>query len=505
MQIRADVPNSRIRVPAQRRPSSTARRHTVPRWQRAHQRQLLLGDLLVVLAAGACSLVAYAVSKPAPVEAGYWAALVLFAPAWLIAVAVFGGYELRVLGSGAEEYKRVANTGVRVSALCTFYFFLTQPDVSRQFVVLLLAGATLGTLASRYGLRKALHAQRRRGNSCQRVLAIGNHADVADLVRAVRRDPTAGLAVVSACLSDRAEGVLGGALMALAIEGEQIPVVGVSRLDQVLAVVTQVSADIVALTASPGLSTQEIRELGWELETLDVGLVVAPALTNVAGPRIHIRPVSGLPLLHVEDPNLAGAKQQLKGVAERMFAAGLLLLLSPMLLAIAVAIRLDSEGPAIYAQQRMGRGGKPFTIQKFRTMKVGADAHFAGLIAASETPEGMFWKLERDPRVTRLGAFLRRYSLDELPQLLNVVNGSMSLVGPRPLPMEIEQAGQHVRRRLLVRPGMTGLWQISGRSDLPWEEALRFDLYYVENWSLAFDAMILWRTIFVVLTSRGAY
>jgi exopolysaccharide biosynthesis polyprenyl glycosylphosphotransferase len=258
----------------------------------------------------------------------------------------------------------------------------------------------------------------------------------------------------------------------------------------------------VASTIEPDL----LRRFGWRLEGRGVTLLVAPAVTNIAGPRISIRPVSGLPLLEVQEPDLNGGRQRLKAVLDRLVASVLLAVLTPALLVVAAIIRLTSDGPALFTQQRLGRGARPFTIYKFRTMFTGADRRFQELVTAQRSNAGgMFVKAQRDPRVTRVGRWLRRWSIDELPQLVNVVRGDMSLVGPRPLPVEVLQMGPDVRRRLLVRPGMTGLWQVSGRSDLPYDEAVRIDLYYVENWSLSFDLMILWKTIFVALRGRGAY
>ncbi|MEP6463266.1 MAG: exopolysaccharide biosynthesis polyprenyl glycosylphosphotransferase, partial [Frankiaceae bacterium] len=234
--------------------------------------------------------------------------------------------------------------------------------------------------------------------------------------------------------------------------------------------------------------------------------LVAPAITDIAGPRISIRPVAGLPLLHVDHPEFTGARRIIKGGFDRVVALAAVVVLAPILLGIALAIRTTSPGPALFRQRRVGRKSEQFTIYKFRTMRTDAEAALPGLAAANEQTDGVLFKMRKDPRITRLGAVLRRYSVDELPQLLNVLRGQMSLVGPRPpLPAEVAQYTDDVYRRLLVKPGLTGLWQVSGRSDLPWEEAVRLDLDYVENWSLPLDLAILWRTGAAVLASRGAY
>ena len=233
--------------------------------------------------------------------------------------------------------------------------------------------------------------------------------------------------------------------------------------------------------------------------------MVAPSLVEVAGPRLSIRPVSGLPLLQVEQPQFAGGRRIVKSTFDRTVALCAVAGLSPLLVVIALAVRLTSRGPAFFTQQRIGRDGAPFTMVKFRSMVVDAEQRREELVAESDR-DGLMFKMHADPRVTRVGAMLRRYSLDELPQLFNVMGGSMSLVGPRPpLPEEVERYGDDVRRRLLVKPGVTGLWQVSGRADLSWEESVRLDLRYVDNWSLAADLLILWKTARAVVRASGAY
>jgi exopolysaccharide biosynthesis polyprenyl glycosylphosphotransferase len=266
-----------------------------------------------------------------------------------------------------------------------------------------------------------------------------------------------------------------------------------------------VVADTVAVVGSGNGEGGYLRRLAWRLEGRGVELVVAPAITDVAGPRILVRPLEGLPLLHIEEPQLSGADRLLKELLERVGAAFLLVALFPLCMLVGLAIRVTSRGPALFRQLRIGRHGQKFTIFKFRTMQLGAEEQLSSILDRNDQ-DGLMFKVRQDPRVTPIGQWLRRYSLDELPQLWNVLTGTMSLVGPRPpLPFEVEQYAEEVNRRLLVKPGMTGLWQVRGRADLSWEETVRLDLYYVENWSLALDAAILWKTIFAVLHRRGAY
>jgi exopolysaccharide biosynthesis polyprenyl glycosylphosphotransferase len=273
---------------------------------------------------------------------------------------------------------------------------------------------------------------------------------------------------------------------------------------EIVPLVLEVGADTVAVCGSASAEPGELRRLAWQLEGTGVDLIVAPQLTDIAGPRVHIRPVEGLPLLYVEEPTLSGVAWLVKNVLDRVMAMIGLLITLPLLVGIGVAIKLSDRGPVFFRQRRVGREGKTFSVWKFRTMYVDAEERLAALVDQNES-DGLLFKIRNDPRVTPVGRFLRASSLDELPQLINVLLGEMSLVGPRPLPAEDGDFLGDVRRRLLVRPGITGLWQVSGRSDLSWDDAVRLDLYYVDNWSLTFDLTILWRTVGVVLRSKGAY
>ncbi|MFI6599050.1 sugar transferase [Nonomuraea sp. NPDC050536] len=409
---------------------------------------------------------------------------------WVAAVALNRAYEPRMIGIGSEEFRRVVQCGVALIATMAIGSYLTKTDVARGYVVLALPLVTLLTLIFRYGLRRSLHRRRAAGACLRRVVAVGHRAAVDELVQRFRREPYHGMRVVAACLPDPARGLVGG-----------VPVAG--DFTDVPLVVGQVDADTVAVLACPEMDGLALRRLAWRLERTHTELVVAPALMEVAGPRTTIRPAAGLPLLHVEHPELAGARKLVKSVFDRVVAFGLLVLLAPLLVGLAVAVRMTSQGPALFRQTRVGRDGRPFTIVKFRTMRPDAERQKIALVSEGD---GRLFKIRNDPRVTPLGARMRRHSLDELPQLINVLLGHMSLVGPRPpLPEEVARYGDDVRRRLLVRPGLTGLWQVSGRSDLSWEESVRLDLRYVENWSLMLDLQILWKTWSAVARGQGAY
>jgi exopolysaccharide biosynthesis polyprenyl glycosylphosphotransferase len=327
----------------------------------------------------------------------------------------------------------------------------------------------------------------------RRVVAVGHAPAVADLIAELRRGTYHGLSVVGACLA--------GGTMLNEIAG--VPVFG--GMGSVTAAVGQFRADTVAVLACPEMNGIRLRELAWDLEKTGTDICVAPALLDVAGPRTTIRPVAGLPLLHVDHPELDGGKKVIKEAFDKALALTGVILLAPLFAVIALAIKFTDRGPVFFRQTRVGKDGHTFTVWKFRTMVVDAEKRKAALTVHNEAAGALF-KMRRDPRVTRAGIWLRRYSLDELPQLFNVLFGDMSLVGPRPaLPVEAARYGDHMRRRLAVKPGMTGLWQINGRSDLAWDEAVRLDLRYVENWSFILDLQILWKTLSAVLGGYGAY
>ena len=325
------------------------------------------------------------------------------------------------------------------------------------------------------------------------MVAVGHEAAVADLVKELGRDRYHGLTVVGACVAHPSE----------CDEVAGVPIYG--GLDDVTAAVNAFGADTVAVLACPEMNGIRLRSLAWELEKTGTDLCVSPALLDVAGPRTTIRPTAGLTLLHVDHPQLSGFRLVVKDLFDRCVAAVALILLFPLLALLGVTIWLHDGGPALFTQTRVGKDGRVFRIYKFRTMVVDAEQRQAELLASNDT-DGILFKLRKDPRITAVGAHLRRWSVDELPQLLNVFLGHMSLVGPRPaLPDEAARYAEHVRRRLVVKPGLTGLWQVNGRSDLSWEESVRLDLRYVENWSFALDLQILWKTISVMVRRSGAY
>jgi exopolysaccharide biosynthesis polyprenyl glycosylphosphotransferase len=491
------------RVPVSRSGAGGASAHTLSRptravgantagWVRRYATGLVAVEMIAAAGAGASVVL----SRAGGVQFSsslFWAAVGLV-PLWPLVLLAVGAYSERVFGTGSDEYRRVGRAGFLLLAFAGFISYAAALDLSRALVVVAVPTLTLVTLVGRYVARCQLRRLRARGRCTRRVVVVGRGGAVLELAARVRREHYAGLDVVALCVTpdDRAR----------VAEVAGVPVGG---LEDVVPMAARLGADTIAVTSASETAAQYLRQLSWQLEGTGMELLVAPGLIEVAGPRLHIRPFEGLPLLSVEQPRFEGWRRVVKGGMDRIVAALALLILLPVLLGIALAVRISSPGPVLYRQERVGLNGRFFTMVKFRSMVVDADRQI-DLLQDANISDGLLFKLREDPRVTPVGRWLRRLSLDELPQLLNVLGGSMSLVGPRPpLPVEVARYDSSVSRRLLVKPGLTGLWQVSGRSDLPWEEAVRLDLRYVENWSLAVDLLILWKTGRAVFSRSGAY
>ncbi|KRE62024.1 sugar transferase [Nostocoides sp. Soil756] len=424
--------------------------------------------------------------------------LVVAALAWLGLLGRNGAYASRYVGAGSEEYRAVTRSAFGLVALIAFASFALQLEFSRGILLLTVPAMMGATILGRYMVRRRLVRQRHAGLHLRPTLVVGDARAALDAAHRIHSDPaTTGMKVAALCVTDLSDPVLKTDNTA------GFPVLG-TELDT-LEVVDRVDVAAVAVASSPTMAGHALRRLGWALEQRDVDLLVAPGVVEVAGPRLTMRRAAGLPMLHVERPVQSGWRYSLKLFGDRVLGAAALVFLAPILLALAVLIRRDSQGPVFFRQERVGEGGRVFSMYKFRTMVPDAEARLAELRTASEG-NGVLFKMRSDPRVTRVGAVLRRFSLDELPQLINVVRGEMSLVGPRPpLASEVDLYESDAVRRLRVRPGMTGLWQVSGRSDLSWLDSVRLDLWYVDNWSLALDAQIILRTARAVFRGNGAY
>ena len=429
-------------------------------------------DLLLALVLAATASLTGAVPLPA--------ALVV-AVAWPVLLASSGRYRRQTLGHGRGSRARVlVVAGVR----STLLVLAAAPWLWGAGLAAL--GILVATLSTASAVAFLSVGQRIR----PRVVLAGRPRDV----RALLAQLGAGSShdVVAACLTRMSKEPLGDLPVYVGLECSS-------------AVAHHHEADAVVVLPGARLTPTEVRRLHWSLAGVGAELYLGTGLLDVEPQRTRVLSTAGLDVLHVSQPVLDGPRRLLKDVAERTLALGALAVLLPVLAVLAIAIRWETPGPALFRQERIGRDGVPFTMLKLRSMRVGAEAARV-LLADDNEKDGVLFKIVQDPRVSPLGRWLRRYSLDELPQLWNVVRGDMSLVGPRPaLPGEVARYDADPRRRLVVKPGVTGLWQVSGRSDLSWAESVRLDIKYVDNWSLRLDLAILARTVQAVLGHRGAY
>ncbi|MEV7689698.1 sugar transferase [Streptomyces bungoensis] len=457
------------------------------RWEQRYRIVLLVGD---VLAAAAAALLIHAAY-------GRWAVALALPPTWIVAMAAHRTYDRAALGLGTEEYRRVLRGTLALPALAAVAYGLGTRDATLLHDMIMAAvPAAAIALPVRYALRRRLQRRWARGRDRSPTLLVGPSHDVVELVAVLRRGGVQDLQIAGVCLSDPQN--------ASAVRQLGLPVLGGPA--DMTDVLRAVGIGTVVVLPAPGLDTSVLRRMSWTAAAHGVDFLLAPVLTDVSAARLAVRPTNGVPLLRVQAPDLSRTSRLPKELLDRTLAAALLTLLALPMLLIALVVRLDSSGPALFRQQRAGRYGDHFTMLKFRTMRADSEALRAELAHLNQNSDGLLFKVKEDPRITRVGSLLRRSSLDELPQLINVVRGDMSLVGPRPpLPEEVEEYTPDIKRRLLVKPGLTGLWQVSGRSDLPWDEAVRLDLGYVDNWSMGLDLTILLRTGSAVVRGTGAY
>jgi exopolysaccharide biosynthesis polyprenyl glycosylphosphotransferase len=424
---------------------------------------------------------------------------VLLAATWLLALTVFRARSPRYIGTGSDEYRRVVTASFWIFGAIAIAELLLKLDMSRGYLAVALPAGVLGIVVSRMMWRAYVALQRGAGQYRTLVLAMGGRAAVTDLVAELTENPTNGYEVVGVAIPGygSAQGEY------LDVNGRKVPIVGgeTCAMQAVLAY----GADTVAVAGTEHFGARGLRGLLWKLEPMGVDLVVAPGVVDVALSRLVMRPIGVLPLLHVEKPQYRGTKRFRKRAFDFCSALGALAATLPVLLVVAIAIKLTSRGPVFYASERIGIDGKPFSMLKFRTMVEDADKQIAYLLAENES-DGLLFKIRDDPRITPIGRILRRFSIDELPQFINVLRQEMSVVGPRPpLRREVDAYDDDLLRRLLVKPGLTGLWQVSGRSDLSWEKSVRLDLSYIDNWSMVGDILIIAKTVRAVFQRKGAY
>ncbi|GAB3661903.1 sugar transferase [Nocardioides korecus] len=423
------------------------------------------------------------------------AAAPVFALVWIVVIAMSGGYRRSLFGAGLEEFKRLTNASVVTAALVGVGCYMLRFPLSRGFFQLTVLVGLAALLLGRVSLRVLIGRARARGRLQQRVVIVGTAAHVDEVDVVISRQKCLGYRFVGAAVPDAGgrTSTPGG-----------LPVLGGPQ--DVVQVALRSRADVVFFAGGAISSAEELRRTAAKLEARGLHVVLAPSITDVSSERIRMRPVGGLPLIHVGKPRSMAALARMKRTSDIVASSALILAFSPILLLAAFRVWRFDRGPVLFRQERIGVGGQPFGCYKFRTMVVDAEARLQEVLAENGTDHGLFAKLKEDPRITRPGRWMRRYSVDELPQLFNVLKGDMSLIGPRPqVAHEVALYDDAMARRLRVRPGMTGLWQVSGRSDLSVEEAIRLDLYYVDNWSMLQDLSILARTFQAVFGSSGAY
>jgi exopolysaccharide biosynthesis polyprenyl glycosylphosphotransferase len=456
---------------------------------------LFLADLLVITTA---MLIAVYARDVLPFDTGGDSshAMALAAPVlgvvWLTLLQCFGAYQLRHQRAGAVEYKRTLLASFTMAGLVGIGSYLLKAEFPRGLYVLLFSVGTVGLVMLRFTRRKVMGAIHRKGVLLTPIVVAGESGHVDAIAKVLRRETWLGYRVVGAVTRDRVDTTPGG-----------LPVLG--SVTDTVAVIEEHGIATVIFAEGSFSSPSDFRRMAWELEEQDIHMIVVPALTDVSAQRLDVRPVAGLPLVDVDRPQAIEAARWIKRTWDVIGSAFVLLLISPVMALVALAIKLEDGGPVMFRQTRVGLKGEVFECLKFRSMAVDAEARLAALVAQNEGA-GPLFKMTHDPRITKVGRFIRRFSIDELPQLWNALRGDMSLVGPRPaLPTEVAQYDTDTRRRLDVRPGLTGLWQVSGRSNLSWDDTVRLDLYYVDNWSMVQDLMILARTAKAVVSSAGAY
>ncbi len=414
---------------------------------------------------------------------------------WMLVLVANGAYARTHLGVGTSEYAKVIFASGMTAGIIGISSYLTRFNLSRGFFVLLFAVGVPSLLLWRFGARRLVHQAHRRGRLTTRVLLSGGPSHVDDVATVLDRETWLGYDIVGAVVPDPAH---------RPVTDGGVTVVGNTTATSAAAL--ELKADLVVFTEGAFPSATDFRRIAWDLEGRHVQMAVVPSLSDISSGRMAMRPVGGLPLVHVEQPQSLGASRTSKRLFDIVGASVALLLASPILIAVALAIKLGDGGPVLFRQTRVGRDGQFFECLKFRSMVVDAESKLASVSHLNENAEGVLFKALHDPRVTKVGELIRRFSIDEVPQFVNVLRGDMSLVGPRPaLPAEVRRYNPDVQRRLHVRPGLTGLWQVSGRSDLSWDDTVRLDLYYVDNWSMVQDLSIMMRTVHAVLGSNGAY
>jgi len=486
-------------------------KHRHVSWRHSYQQKLRLYDTVALLLAVSLAqalrfgwlqgLLHVDTLLPVP----YWFVGLVLAVVWWGWLELRGTREVRLIGNGAEEAKQVVTASLTLFAAIAIASYALDVPTARGYILIALPVGTVVLLAGRMTARRQLILRRAKGQNMSRTMVVGRFPGAVELVGELQERPDAGFDPVAVYMPT-SHHRLPASLSSVRLPHNALAAQDRPSVSGIVQACREHDVETLVMAAAVPLSTTEIRHLGWALADERIRLVMNTGLTDIAGPRIHTQQLAGLPLIHVATPRFTRAKKTVKRLIDIVGSLTALVLLSPVMIGLAVLVRAHDGGPALFAQERVGIDGTRFRMLKFRSMYVDAEERKAALLATNESEGGVLFKMKDDPRVTKPGTWMRRYSLDELPQFINVLNGTMSLVGPRPpLASEVDKYEQHVYRRLRVRPGITGLWQVSGRSDLDWNQSVRLDLYYVENWSPVQDLVIMLRTVRAVFASDGAY
>jgi exopolysaccharide biosynthesis polyprenyl glycosylphosphotransferase len=469
----------------------------VESWQHRLLLLTVIGDAAAMAVAASLTFVSGAIADGTTPSPRDLVLLMGVAPlVWVLVIGLARGYDRRILGTSTDEYRRVIVAACWFGTVPAAFAFYAGLPLSPAFAASAAIGGASAALLVRNSTRTWLHRERLQGRYTKRVVVVGRPNTAAALVRHFAKSPTSDMEVVGLCLPPH-EGHDAPDVL------PDIPVLGQPEDVWVQALV--VGADAIAIADTDALSASQVKALAWHLEGRGIEVMVVPAVTDVAGPRIQFRLAAGLPLIYLDEPRFGVVATVLKATFDRVLAIVALLVMAPLMALIAIAIKLTDRGPVFFKQTRVGFDSRPFIMWKFRSMVPDAEDRLDEVRHLNEH-DGLLFKMRDDPRATRVGRFLRRWSLDELPQLWNVVRGDMSMVGPRPpLPSEVARYDAKIRRRLRVKPGLTGLWQVSGRSELSWDEGVRLDLEYIEQWSLLLDLVVLLRTARAVVRRAGAH
>ena len=456
--------------------------------------RVLADGMAVMTAIFLASAIRFELFNDSPtIEAEYTLVTLIATPVWLILFKIYGLYEPRQVLGPINEFKQVFHGVVAGTVLIILADSVLRLDLARGWSLLVLATGLVLVGGERLAVRKALHYLRRRGGDTTRTIILGTNPEARTVARTLERERWLGYHIIGFVDDSSPVGHDVG-------DGHEV----LGHTSELKKLIERHDAGLVLVAAS-AYDAARLNRLFWELQDLDIDLQMTSGTIDLLASRMTVQSVAGVPLLYVRRTGITQTQRTLKRTMDVVGSFLLLLVLAPLLVAVAVWIRRDSQGPVFFKQTRAGREGKLFTCWKFRTMVQDAEEKRAELEHLSEGP-GLLFKLKEDPRVTKAGRFLRRYSLDELPQLWNVVKGDMSLVGPRPaLPVEVEQYDDWSHNRLKVKPGMSGLWQVSGRTETTFSDYIRYDLFYIQNWSLSLDLWILWRTFRAVTKGEGAH